>query len=187
MGGHWRGHRKRGQCGRGQRRRGAGVAQRTWVVARRVAPACPAADGRAGRPRATLRTRDGAVAGSLVAVAAAAAVHGLGVVLAVLAERLVRRHVVLAAVELEVDVRVELQSWTADKNHHSHIIDFNRFSDPDGIKTFRLINNQNFAFGYGYHQEHIKGRSGQLPMVWLNHPLYEIYLSQIYLIWDLLS
>ena len=32
----------------------------------------------------------------------------------------------------EGDIRVELQNWRADKNHHLRTIGYNRYTDPDG-------------------------------------------------------
>ena len=49
---------------------------------------------------------------------------------------------------LEGDVRVELLNWREDKNHCSLVIDFNRYSDYDGICTSRLTD-QETATGLG--------------------------------------
>ena len=38
----------------------------------------------------------------------------------------------------EGDIRVELLNWRADKNHHSHIFPFSRYTDPDGTRTYRV-------------------------------------------------
>ena len=48
----------------------------------------------------------------------------------------------------EGDVRVELLNWRADKNHHSYIVFFSRYSDFDGISTSRLTNRET-APGFG--------------------------------------
>ena len=49
---------------------------------------------------------------------------------------------------LEGDIRVELLNWRADKNHHSHVIPFSRYRDPDGTYTSRLTD-QETAPGLG--------------------------------------
>ena len=47
----------------------------------------------------------------------------------------------------EGDIRVELLNWREDKNHRSHTIDFNRYTDPDGIRS--SVMNQETASGLG--------------------------------------
>ena len=37
-------------------------------------------------------------------------------------------------------IRVELLNWRADKNHHSHAINFNRYTDPDCTSTSHVTN-----------------------------------------------
>ena len=48
----------------------------------------------------------------------------------------------------EGDIRVELLNWRADKNHHSHTIDFNRYNDPDDTYSSRVIDRET-GTGYG--------------------------------------
>ena len=48
----------------------------------------------------------------------------------------------------EGDIRVELLNWRADKNHHLHTIDFNRYTDPDRTHSSRLTNKET-ATGLG--------------------------------------
>ena len=48
----------------------------------------------------------------------------------------------------EGDIRVELLNWREDKNHHSDVSHFNRYSDPDGTYSSRLTD-QETARGLG--------------------------------------
>ena len=45
------------------------------------------------------------------------------------------------------DIRVELLNWREDKNHHSHVCDFNRYTDPGVVS--RLTIDQEIATGLG--------------------------------------
>ena len=51
----------------------------------------------------------------------------------------------------EGNIRVELLNWREDKNHRSHVIDFNRYNDPDGTYSSRLTD-QETATGLGIPQ-----------------------------------
>ena len=51
----------------------------------------------------------------------------------------------------EVDIRVELLNWRADKNHHSDVTPFNRYNDPNGTHTSRLTD-QETVLGLGESQ-----------------------------------
>ena len=42
----------------------------------------------------------------------------------------------------EGDIRVELLNWRADKIHHSNTIPFSRYTDPNGKRTSRVINQE---------------------------------------------
>ena len=48
----------------------------------------------------------------------------------------------------EGDLRVELLNWREDKNHHSYLIHFNKYNNPDG-KYSSLLTDQETATGYG--------------------------------------
>ena len=51
----------------------------------------------------------------------------------------------------EADVKVDLLNWREDKNHHSHTIGFNRYTDPDVTYSSRLTD-QETAPGLGIPQ-----------------------------------
>ena len=42
----------------------------------------------------------------------------------------------------EGDIRIELLNWRADKNHHSHTIHFNRYTDPDSTHSSRVTDQE---------------------------------------------